>query len=43
MKRVESDLRYAGVQVRDTGTGADYWNVFVTNVDAALSALVVAA
>jgi len=43
MKRVESDLRYAGVHVRDTGTGADYWNVFVTNVDAALSALVVAA
>lgn len=39
MKRLEPDLRYAGVPVRDTGTGADYWESFVENVNAALSAL----
>ena len=40
MSRVEPDLRYAGVQLREGGTGADYWDAFVENVDAALSALV---
>lgn len=39
MKRVEPDLRYAGVAIRDAGTGADYWNTFVANVDAATTAL----
>lgn len=39
MKRVEPDLRYAGVPVRDAGTGAEYWETFVENVNAALSAL----
>jgi hypothetical protein len=41
--RVEPDLRYAGVQLREGGTGADYWNTFVANVHAALSPLAVAA
>jgi len=39
MKRIESDLRYAGVPVSDARTGADYWETFVENVEAALSAL----
>jgi len=39
MKRLEPDLRYAGVPVRDKGTGAEYWGTFVENVEAALSAL----
>lgn len=39
MKRIESDLRYAGVPVSDERTGADYWVTFVENVEAALSAL----
>ncbi len=43
MKRVEADLRYAGVPVRDAGTGAEYWETFVANVNAALAAVGVAA
>lgn len=39
MQRIEPDLRYAGVRVSDAGTGADYWETFVENVEAALSAL----
>lgn len=39
MLRIESDLRYAGVAVSDARTDADYWETFVENVDAALSAL----
>lgn len=39
MKQLEPDLRYAGVPVRDAGTGADYWESFVESVNAALSAL----
>jgi len=39
MKRIESDLRYAGVPVSDARTRADYWETLVENVDAALSAL----
>ncbi len=39
LKRIESDLRYAGVAVSDARTGADYWETFVENVEAALSAL----
>jgi hypothetical protein len=39
MKQIEPDLRYAGVPVSDARTGADYWETFVENVDAALSAL----
>jgi hypothetical protein len=39
MREIEPDLRYAGVRVSDTRTGADYWTTFVENVDAALSAL----
>lgn len=39
LMRIESDLRYAGVPVSDSRTGADYWETFVENVEAALSAL----
>lgn len=39
MKRVEPDLSFAGVPVRDTGSGSDYWETFVGNVEATLSAL----
>lgn len=39
VKRIEPDLRYAGVPVSDARTGADYWVTFIENVEAALSAL----
>lgn len=39
MKRLEPDLRYAGVPVSDARTGADYWETFVENVEAALARL----
>lgn len=39
MRKIEPELRYAGVRVSDARTGADYWETFVENVDAALSAL----
>lgn len=39
IRRIEADLRYAGVPVKDAGTGAGYWETFVGNVEAALSVL----
>lgn len=39
MRQIEPELRYAGVRVSDARTGADYWETFVENVEAALSAL----
>lgn len=41
MRRVEADLHYAGVSVSDARTGADYWETFVENVDAALAPLTI--